>query len=309
MIPILLAVVLLVVAAVVAMQKTVYSIVANDTTVGTTIGTFDPINSRNGDVALTGGNPGTNVICGIAVGASRVAQTTATAMLARLRMSSPGAQVAAGSFDVALGYSTGGGIATQSGGFGSPVEFIPVDLPAHSNDVVNYFLSQAGIEPADNWAIEVATLHGQRPPAWWYQFAGGQGYAPIAGAVSSNGGSTTTARTSLTSVTIPGYLKTIVGYRAVQAEDAVQTTAEPQVAYTDLQTTVTGVTPQEYPTDSVNPALAGTLVGLGLWDWTPVIPCYWSKGTGTETVEPFVTGAFTTSAANAFVYGFLLRRD
>jgi len=286
---------------------TVYSIVANDTTVGTTIGTFDPINSRNGDVALT---QGTTVACGIAVAAARVAQTTATAMLARLRMSSPGLQVAAGSFDVALGYSTGGGIGTQSGGFMSPVEFIPVDLAAHSNDVVNYALSQSGIEPADNWAIQVATLHANsRPPSWWYQFAAGGGYAPIAGAVSSNGGSTTAARTSLTSVTIPGYLRTCVGYRAVQAMDAVQTTAEPQVAFTDLSTTIAGITPQEFPTDSVNPALAGTLVGLGLFDWTPVIPCYWQKGDGTETVEPFVTGALTTNAANAFMFGYLLRRD
>ena len=286
---------------------TIYSIVANDTTVGTTIGTFDPINTRNGDVALT---QGTTNICGIATAAARVAQTTATAMLARLRMSSPGAQVAAGSFDVALGYSTGGGIATQSGGFSSPVEFIPVDLPAHSNDVVNYFLSQAGIEPADNWAIQVATLHANaRPPAWWWNFAGSGGYAPIAGAVSSNGGSTTTARTSLTSTTVPGYLKTCVGYRAVQSVDAVQTTAEAEVSFTDLSTTIAGITPQEYPTDSVNAALAGTLVGLGLFDWTPVLPNYWQKGNGTETLEPFVTGALTVTGANAYFYGFMFRRD
>ena len=286
---------------------TVFSIVANDTTVGTTIGTFDPIDTRNGNVALT---QGTVAVCGIATSLARVAQTTGTAMLARLRMSSPGLQVAAGSFDMALGYSSGGGIATQSGGFATPTEFIPVDVPAHSNDVVNYFLSQMGIEPADNFAIQVATLHADaKPPAWWYQFAAAGGYAPIGGAVSSNGGSTTTARTSLTSVTIPGYLHSCVGYRAVLAQDAVQTTAEAEVSFTDLSTTIKGITPQEFPTDSVNAALAGTLVGLGLFDYTPVIPCYWRKGDGTETVEPFATGALTLTGAGAYGYGFMLRRD
>ena len=307
MFPILLGVLVALAVALLMVLDTVFSIVANDTTVGTTIGTFDPIDTRNGNVSLT---QGTVAVCGIACAAARVAQTTGTAMLARLRMSSPGLQVAAGSFDVALGYSTGGGIATQSGGFMSPVEFLPVDLPAHSNDVVNYFLSQMGIEPADNWAIQVGTLHADaKPPAWWYQYAGSGGIAPFHGAVSSNGGSTTTARTSLTSVTIPGYLHTCVGYRAIQAADAVQTTAEAEVSFTDLSTTIKGITPQEYPTDSVNAALAGTLVGLGLFDWTPILPQYWKKGDGTETVEPFVTGALTTTGADAYGYGFLLRRD
>lgn len=287
---------------------TIFSIVANDMTVGTTIGTFDPINTRNGTITLT---EGTKQLCGISVGAARVAQTTATAMLARLRMASSAAKIAEGSFDVALGYSTGAGIATQSGGFMFPTEFIPVDIRGSlSNGSVNFSLSQAGIEPADNWGIEVGLLHADGPiPAWWYQFAASGGYAPIQGAVSSNGGSTTTARTSLTSVTIPGSLRTCVGYRAVQAPDAVQSTAEAALAFTDLSTTIKGLTPQEYPTDSVNPALAGTLVGLGLWDWTPAIPQFWKKGDGSETVEPFVTGGLTTTGADAFFYGFLLRED
>ncbi len=76
-----------------------------------------------------------------------------------------------------------------------------------------------------------------------------------------------------------------------------------------MSTTIKGITPQEFPTDSVSAALAGTLVGLGLWDWNPVTPCYWRKGDGTETVEPFVTGALTVTGAAAYGYGFMLRSD
>lgn len=286
---------------------TVFSIVANDNSVGTTIGTFDGINGRNGVITLTEGTKG---LCGIAVNLARAAQTTGTAMLARLRMSSASAKIAEGSFDVALGFSTGGGIATQSGGQMSPVEFLPVDVPAPSNGGVSFSLSQSGIEPADNFEAQVGLLHyDARPGNDWFLFSGSGGIKPLQGAVSSNGGSTTTARTSLTSVTVPGYLRSCWGYRAIQAQDPVQATAEAGTAFTDLSTTIKGITPQEFPTDGVGAALAGTLVGLGLWDWSPILPCYWTKGPGTESVEPFVTGLDALTAANAYFYGFMLRGD
>ncbi len=57
----------------------------------------------------------------------------------------------------------------------------------------------------------------------------------------------------------------------------------------------------------VGPALAGTLVGPGVDNFQPALPFYMTKGNVTETVEPFVTGLDTLSAANAYGYSIGLR--
>ena len=285
----------------------VHSVIANDASVGTTIGTFDPIDARNGNVRLRDGTTG---VVGISYCAVRAAQTTGTAMMARLRLTSADLGVAAGAADFVLAHASGGGIATQSGGWGVPARWIPVDFPAAQGNVLNYFLSQMGIEPADNLSIQVGTAHvaGQQPPSQWYAAAMARAHLALQGSISSNGGSTTTARTSLTAATIPSRYTQLVSIVAHQAQDAVQTTAEPTTAFIEVESTIGNFEPQEWPTSGISPALAGTLVGLGLWVDNDPLPFYFVKGaTSTQTVEPFVTGLGTQTAANAYGYGIGLR--
>lgn len=288
----------------------VHSIVANDASVGTTIGAFDAIDTRNADVRL---RDGTIRVVGISYVIARAAQTTATAMMARLRMTSADLGIAGGAADFMLRTASGGGVATQSGGWPSVVHFLPVDFAAGAGNVVNYALSQSGIEPADNWSVQVGTAHmaasgaGNPPPAW-FQAAMCGGILPLEGSVSSNGGSTTLARTSLTSNTIPGRFGQLVSWQPIGISDALQTTAEPQTAFSELVSTIGDFADQEWPHAGINAALAGTLVGTGLWLEQPPIPFYFSRPKGsTATIEPFVTGLGTTTGATAFGWSIGLK--
>ena len=284
----------------------IYSIVANDASVGTTIGTFDPIDTRNGDIRL---RDGTKAVVGMSVAAIRAAQTTGTAMMARLRLQSADLGLAAGAADFVLPSASGAGIATNSGGFAVPVSWIALDYPAGAGNVCNLFLSQMGIEPADNYSIEVGLAHlaGDAPPAQWFNFAALGGVMPRQGEVSSNGASTTTARTSLLAATIPSRYSQLVSGTWMHITDAAQTTAEPSSAFVEVTSTIGDFDPQEYPTTGISAGL-GTIVGLGVFVEQPPIPFYFKKGSGsTQTVTPFVTGLATVTGADAYGYGIGLR--
>ena len=283
-----------------------HSIIANDASVGTTIGTFDAIDTRNANVRLRDGT--TNVV-GISYCAIRAAQTTGTGMMARLRMTSADLGIAAGAADFVLAQASGAGIATNSGGWGVPARWIAVDFPAAQGNILNYFLSQMGIEPADNYSIEVGTAHvaGQQPPAAWYAASMASAVLPHQGSVSSNGSSTTTARTSLVAATIPSRYSQLVSVTPIQMADAAQTGAEPSVAFIEIESTIGNFEPQEWPTSGISAGL-GTIVGLGVFVEQPPLPFYFVKGqTSTQTVEPFVTGLATVTGANAYGYGIGLR--
>src|SRR3990167_6215757 len=148
----------------------VYSIVANDASVGTTIGTFDAIDTRNADIRL---RDGTSHVVGIAYNAVRAAQTAGTAQMARLRLTSADLGVAAGASDFVLASVSGAGIATTSMGFSVPSRWIALDFPAGAGNVINLALSQMGIEPADNYCIQAGLAHtaGDMPPAKWFDMA------------------------------------------------------------------------------------------------------------------------------------------
>src|SRR3990172_4764960 len=123
----------------------------------------------------------------VSVTAIRAAQTTGTAMMARLRLQSADLGLAAGAADFALPSASGAGIATNSGGFAVPVSWIALDFEAGGGNVVNLALSQMGIEPADNYSVEagVAHLAGDSPPAKWFDYAALGGVMPRQGEVSS----------------------------------------------------------------------------------------------------------------------------
>lgn len=283
----------------------VYSIVSNDQSVGTTIGTFDPINSRNPTVELRAGTTG---VVGVSVCMVRDVQTTGTAILGRLRIASADLNLAEGSADFHLGQAHGAGVASNSMPAGSIAEWLPLEIAARPNNTLTHAYSATGIEPADNVAIQVGTAHmTSAPPAVWFEASMAHATIPATGSVSSNGGSTTTARTSLTSVRIPARFGKLIGLRAVGIMDPATTSAEAMSSFVDITSTIGDFSPQEWPTNGVGASL-GTVVGGGAHIDQPHLPFYFEKGTsGTETIEPFVTGLDTLSGAAAYGYGMLLR--
>jgi len=283
----------------------VYSIVSNDASVGTTIGSFDAIDTRNGTVSL---RDGTNHVVGISYVIARAAQTTGTAMMARLRVSSADIGLAAGAADFMLSTASGAGIATNSGGWPSPVRWISTDWGAKAGTELSYSLSQSGIEPADNWSAQIGTAHaaGGMPPAKWFDAASVGGTLPLQGSVSSNGGSTTLARTTLVSTTIPGRFTQLVSWQPIGIGDAAQTTAEPSTSFAEITSTIGDFDLQEWPHAGTNAGL-GTIVGTGLWLDQDPLPFYFKKEGSNRTIEPFITGLGTTTGAQAYGYSMGLR--
>jgi len=285
------------------MGKGVYSIVANDAAVGTTIGTFDAINTRNADIRL---KEGTTRVVAMSVVATPAAQTTATGMGGRLRFDSTDMGISAEDF--ATGQTHGGGIATNSGGWGIPVQWIPLDWAAGGGNVVNMSWSSMGIEPADDFAVQVAVHHmaGASPPAQWFTASMSGGTLPLQGSRSSNGGSTTTARTSLTSTTIPSRFNELVSVMPMTIQDPAQATTDFDSSFMEITSTIGDFDPQEIPMPGIGAAL-GTVVGKGVAVFQRSLPMYITKQNQTETVEPFVTGLDTLGAANAYGYSIGLR--
>ena len=278
----------------------VYSIIANDASVGTTIGSFDAIDTRNGDIRL---RDGTSRVVGISYCAVRAAQTAGTAMMARLRMTSADLGLAAGVADFALKSVSGAGIATTSMGFSVPAHWIPIDKAAGQGNIVNFSLSQMGIEPADNYAIQVGLSHlaGDSPPPPWFVASMSGGTLPHF-AVSSNGSSTTTARTSLVAATIPSTFSQLVSGTFLHTPDAALATTEVHSSFIELTSTIGDFETQEYPTSGTSPGL-GTAAAIGVWVEQDPLPLYFKKGRGsTQTVTPFVTGLVAVTGADAYGY-------
>lgn len=285
------------------MGKGVYSIVANDAAVGVTIDTFDAINTRNGDIRLKEGTTG---VVALSVTATPAAQTTATGMGGRLRFDSTDMGISAEDF--ATGQTHGGGVATNSMAWGIPVQWIPVDWNAGGGNVVNLSWSSMGIEPADNFAVQAAVHHlaGTSPPSEWFMASMSGGTMPLHGSRSSGGGNTTTARTSLTSTTIPARFDSLVSVMPMTIQDPAVATTDFDSSFLEITSTIGDFDPQEYPMPGIGAGL-GTIVGGGPDIFQRSLPMFITKGNQTETVEPFVTGLDTLGAANAYGYSIGLR--
>ncbi len=281
----------------------VFSIVANDAAVGTTIGTFDAINTRNADVRLI---EGTSRVVALSVTATPAAQTTATGMGGRLRFNS--SDMGISSEDFATGQTHGGGIASNSKAWGIPVQWIPLEWPAGGGNVVNLSWSSMGIEPADSFAVQAAIHHisGVDPPADWFTASMSGGVMPFQGSVSSDGSSTTGGRTSLVSNTISSKFSEIVSVMPMTIQDPAVATTDFDSSFMEITSTIANFDPQEVPMPGIGAGL-GTIVGGGPDIFQRSLPMYVKKSKATETIEPFVTGLDTLGGANAYGYSFGLR--
>jgi len=282
---------------------------STDASVGTTIGTFDPINTRNANNIL---DVDAKVIVGLMFAGARADQTTADATAGRLQFANSGASVSEGEAVFLTGTSHGSGIGTQSTGFFSPAEFIPYEVTgALGNTTSNLSFSQLGIESADNWSVVAGVLHGAAvPPLWDWAVAGA--LRPH-GSVSSNGaGVSATTATSLTASTILSKYRKLVSWRPSVTPDPLPTTAEEVVGWSALDTsttTISGIGPLELPMGALGAALLGTLVGGGVVCNQPKLPIYSEiTGTADRTLDVVLNLVTTRAAADAFGYGVGLRR-
>ena len=287
-----------------------HSRISTDASVGTTIGTFDAIDTRNGNNIL---QHDAKVVAGLYFSGVAADQTSATAVAGRLRFTNAGASVAAGEADFAVGETHGSGIATQSTGWWTPAEFIPYEVPPGpiGNTTCNLLFSQLGIEPGDNWSVVAGVLHGAGFPALWdWAVAGGLRFH---GSASSNGaGVSATTATSLTSTTILSKYRRLYGWRPIAQADPLGTTTEETVGFAALDTaatTISGMTPMELPMPSIGPNLLGTLVGGGVFGWQKILPMYAEvPGSNDRVLDPTLNLTTAVTAANAFGYSVGLRR-
>jgi len=284
--------------------------ISTDASVGTTIGTFDAINTRNADNRL---DENAKVIVGLSFAGAPADQTTATATAGRLRYENAGAGIAAGEADFMVGSSHGAGIATQSMGWWLPAEFIPYEPVVSGslgNTVGNLSFSQVGIEPADNWSVVAGVLHGASvPPAWDWNVAGA--LRPNGSASSNGAGVSATTATSLTSTTILSKYRKLISWRPSTVADPLQTTTEECVGFSALDTATTtfAMAPNEHVMPALGAALLGTLVGAGIDGYQPALPMYVEvPGNSNQTLDVVLNLTTAVTAAMAFGYSIGVRR-
>lgn len=291
----------------------IHSRVTTSTGVGATIGTWDQLATRNGSNNLP---DGCTKIVGLTFVGARVATTAAEAQLWRLRVNCAAAGLS--EEDFLVGHFNGGGIATNDQGTFNLAEFIPMQVEKPlSQSVVKFYFSQSGIESTDSVAaiaspVSFTPTTGPDAPAEWYTARmSWPGRIPAQGAASSNGSNALTANsdTSLASTVVRAEFGVVSAVRLVQAEDAVGTAGEEAVAWGHFDvgaTTISGISPQEWPFNAIGPSL-GTAVGGPVSGHVFPFPAWMTKGRQDATVDCNVNLIATISAANAFAYGLELR--
>jgi hypothetical protein len=287
-----------------------YQRISADASVGTTIGTFDAIDTRLANNQLINA---AKVLLGLSFAGAPADQTTGTACAGRLRYVNAGASIAQSEADFLVGASHGAGVATQSQGWWIPAEFIPYEVQGNiGNTTGNFSFSQVGIEPADNWSVVAGALHGAAiPPLWDWNVVGG--LRPHGSASSNGAGVAAVTPTSLGSTTILAKYRRLIGWRPVTQADPLQTTTEECVGFSQLQggaSTIDNLDPQEHVMPSLGPALLGTLVGGGLDGFQPSLPMYVEvEGTADRVLDVTLILTTAVTAAMAFGYSVAVRRS
>ena len=293
----------------------IHSKVSTDTTVGGTIGTPDPINTRNADNTLPDGATG---VYGLTFAGARVATTAGEAQMWKLRVNAAG--MGFSDEDFMLGHFNGAGVATNDTGTFNLAEFIPIQAEGQlSQSVVNFSFLQEGIESTDNVSVVVSPVSfspktGPGPIADWYVArTAWPSMLPAMGGRSPNGASLGTVAdsdTTLLTVRVRAAFRAISAVRMIQAQDAVGTAGEEAVAWGRFDgsaTTIAGLSPQEWPFNAIG-APFGTPVGAPIAGHVFPLPTWIVKDATEVTVDCLANVIVALTAANAFSYGLYLRR-
>lgn len=287
-----------------------HSRVSTDASVGTTIGTFDAVDTRNASNVLP---DRAQSIVGFMFAGGNVGNTAATAFCGILRAK---IEAIGWESDMQVGFSGGGGVATNSPGYFVPAEFMPVDLlnmPNLAGSTVKFYFAQAGIEPGDNWSVVASpcSIVGSLPPTEWLIVRACNSALPPHISKSSIGGTVTTGGTAVSagSITKPAGYNRISSIRLLMIADAAQTAAEEAVGYGDLaagSNTVSGLSPLEIPMSALSACLGTTVDGVG--GFQPWLPLWSETAIGEQTLDAMCVLTTTLTAADATAFGLGFRR-
>ena len=268
------------------------------TSVGATIGTFDPVNTRNGNNLLPSGCTG---IYGMTYVGSRVAFTAALSKQTRLRITHPASGF--NNDDFLVGALTGAGIATNDQAADIAIaEFIPLQREGNlGGSSVNFFVSDAGQAATDASSVCAGPVSytaqsnlggsGSPPKEWFDGRVSWPGHAlPYQGSVGGAGAITGTAAnagTDLGNAIVRAEYNVICGFRLSMAPKVVGTAGEEAVAWGAQDTALSSTSntsPQEWPFNAVLPTL-GTPVGSPVAGHVYPMPAYIALPANDVTVD------------------------
>lgn len=194
------------------------------------------------------------------------------------------------------------GPATNSSGYPSELQIIPVDWPLKGKEKFKIDIAPRGDSTvAKLYEVAMLWADSQGPPDdWKLKFPN---VLPMTGSDAVGAKQISTTRTALDTIEIPDWAKEIIAVQALAYKTGAITAAEEGLGYVDFKLTIKGVAPQEYPVSWAHGATLGTPVGVGQAALNPPwIPTHIPLSGKTETLSPFINlrTAVTTDFDVAF---------
>ena len=193
---------------------------------------------------------------------------------------------------------TTSGPGTNGSGQGMVQDIIPLDCEAKGNEVIT-------IDVATTATITTARLHTVAliyadefgvSSDWKQKFPN---MVPSLGGDYRGSSQITTTRTGIgTAISVPSWVTEVIGVKAGVLKTGAITGGEEVMGYIELQSSIKGVSPQNFPTNALGATL-GTPVGTGMYhDLIPWIPCSIRKERKPETLTAFINLRTTVTTAN-----------
>lgn len=211
------------------------------------------------------------------------------------------------------------GPATNSSGQSMVPEFIALDIPCAGNEVLSFdsALSATNTTGKSNMVSVVYTdgmsgLNGAPPvqgsygpPDDW--LSKGPDPVPARGGYVVDATQLTTARTALTTINVPSWVKEIIAVKGTVLKTGAITTGQSDQIVFEFTSTIVNTSPIKFPSNSLGATL-GTPVGTGMYhDRVPWIPVH-IKNTGkNETITPYVNLVGAVSTGNGASFGVMWR--
>ena len=232
--------------------------------------------------------------------------TTAEGAAQILRVNSDSLSLVNQQFPVSPYLSSGP--STNNDGSGSVATIIPVAWGSDQKPVKGATIS---IDIAPTAAVTVAFLHETAllwedfetptPQDWNLKFPN---IVPVVGGQLDAAQQLTTTRTALAALTIPSWIREIVGFKAGMVKEGAITASEEILGFIEMTSSIPSISPLDIPVLNATGGSLGTPAGgHGIYfDDIPWLPIY-IKGTGKqETITPFINmRTAVTTGNNVFV--------